>query len=180
MIFSVAAIIALALYPWWTFANHRPRSVNKFNQWEFEYINLHRYSWKETPNVGARFTLYRSYNQECPNGGSGLAMVLGGGSLLCGHVIPDEPVVCSAGIAFDGPPSPWKPTASWFTCDDQPRAVEGEKEISNERKEWLKWRVIDLEELDRKSLPEPKPGYAGALLFKSAKLQVVNGVPLKE
>jgi len=179
MIFSVATIIALTLHPWWTFANHRPRSVNsKVNQWEIEYIVLRR--WREAPNIGARFTLYRSYYQECPKGVSGLAIVFGGASLLCGYVIPDEPIVCSAGIAYDGRALTWRPTTSWFTCDDQPRAVEGEKEISNERKEWLKWRVIALEELDTKAIPEPKPDYAGKLPFKSAKLQVMNGVPLKE
>jgi hypothetical protein len=57
--------------------------------------------------------------------------------------------------------------------------VEGEKDLLNKRKEWLKWRVIDLEELDMKATAKSKPARGGTS-FKSAKLQVVNGVPLKE
>ena len=171
--FAVATFSSLSssyLYP------NTSRLTNPYyNQWEIEELTLLRWNRSTSPEMGASFNLYRSYHNNCSIGpGSGLNYVLTG--TLCGAwVVPDTPINCKIGLVrWRGDDPPWnpEPTSSWFTCDIHPRAIEGDEEVSEEKKKWLKWRIFDLQERDQAVTPVGKQ-------FISAKLEIVNGIPIK-
>jgi hypothetical protein len=164
----------------------RPRRFNfEQNQWEIEGLMIHRWDKPKLPKLGATFWLFRSYTVACDKKGT---LNLGSWLLLgkpCGYFIPDQPVQCSDGVKMDSPradsmwKSPLNTTNCWSTCNTYPRAVEGECEFPEENKRWLKWRVFDLEEKDPSTIPEPKPYYPRETPFPSAKLEILNGVPIQ-
>jgi hypothetical protein len=145
-----------------------------YNQWEIEDIHLQRWNRSTSPEIGAAFSLYRSYHNKCGTGAGSLLGKLVTGTWCGAWVVPDTPISCQIGIATWGTDPPWNPdrTSSWFTCDTYPRAVEGDEEVSEEKKKWLKWRIFDLQERDQAVTPATKQ-------FISAKLEIVNGIPIK-
>jgi hypothetical protein len=177
-LFAAATFSALSssyLYP------NSSRLINPhYNQWEIEDILLQRWNRSTSPEIGAAFNLYRSYYNNCSTipgplfGLVGLLELALTGNVCSAWVVPDTPVSCQIGIATWGTEPPWNPdrNSSWFTCDTHPRAVEGDEEVSEEKKKWLKWRIFDFQERDQAVTPATK-------LFISAKLEIVNGIPIK-
>jgi hypothetical protein len=166
----------------------RYRSMNPTqNQWEVEDFRIHRFDKPGRPKLMAEFWLYRSrIVPPCSLQKDAfrlflLAMI----GETCGYFVPDQPIQCRDGFYYQmvGGTSYWQNPLNtknyWSTCESYPRAVEGEQEVPEERKRWLKWRMIDLKE---KSLPNPlasQPAHLREVPFQSAKLEVMNGIPLK-
>jgi hypothetical protein len=166
----------------------RYRSMNPTqNQWEVEDFRIHRFDKPGRPKLMAEFYLYRTRIvppcslQKDADRFFLLAMV----GETCGYFVPDQPILCRDGVynQMAGGTSHWQNPLNtknyWSTCETYPRAVEGEQEVPEERKRWLKWRMIDLKE---NSLPNPRvpqPAHLREVPFKSAKLEVINGSPLK-
>ena len=173
LVFTVATFGALSsgyLYP------NASRLTNpRYNQWEIEEIALLRWNRSNSPQLGASFNLYRSYYNNCSTATlSALNYILTG--TYCGAwVVPDTPINCKIGLVrWKANDPPWNPdpTSDWFTCDTYVRAVEGDEEVSEEKKKWLKWRIFDLQERDPAVTPAERQ-------FISAKLEIVNGIPIK-
>jgi hypothetical protein len=72
--------------------------------------------------------------------------------------------------------------SSWSSCDRYHRAVEGEEEVPEERKQWLRWRIVDLQERSptNSGVSKPEESWREKIPFISAKLEVVNGIPIKQ
>jgi hypothetical protein len=170
--FAVAifsAISSCIVYP------NSSRFINlRYNQWEIEDLHLKRWNRSTSPKIGAAFNLYRSYYNNCSTGPGSLLGVAITGRVCGAWVVPDTPVSCEIGIASWGTDPPWNPdrTSRWLTCDTYPRAITGDEEVSEEKKKWLKWRIFDLQERDQAVTPVEKQ-------FISAKLEIVNGIPIK-
>jgi hypothetical protein len=156
----------------------KPRKENRsFNQWELGDLHIQRWNKSATALVplAVTFNIYRSYFVECgENSKSGLYYILTGKK--CNNwIIPDTPVECLQGISIDGKSmSTQDPNSKsgWFTCDKFLRVPEADQEIVQERQKWLKWRIIDFQEQKPKTMEEKTQ-------FVSARLEVVNGVPVK-
>jgi len=156
------------------FPNSSRFKSSRYNIWEVEDFYIKRWDESTSLEYGAAFNLYRSYYNNCSTGpGSILGVLLTG--IMCGTwMVPDTPVTCQMGNATWVTNPPWNPgrTSSWSTCDTHLRAVEGDEEVSEEKKKWLKWRIVDLQERDQAATPAAKQ-------FISAKLEIVNGIPIK-
>lgn len=63
------------------------------------------------------------------------------------------PISCYAGIAdngFEGAPEIENPKAlkakeQWYSCNLYPRGIEGERNIPAETKQWIKWRLAQVD-----------------------------------
>jgi hypothetical protein len=167
-----------------SFAYPQPprRMSTLFNAWEMEGLSFQRWNRSTSPNMGAIFMLYRSYYKKCMGPLSPWILLLTGEPCDT-WVIPDTPIFCRGGIkaVANDPPLDSNPNSSWFTCDRYHRAVEGEEEVPEERKQWLKWRIFDLQERDpaKTQIPKPEEPWRKQIPFKSAKLEIVNGIPIK-
>jgi hypothetical protein len=155
----------------------RYRSMNPTqNQWEVEDFRIHRFDKPGRPKLTAEFYLYRTrIVPPCSMPKDlGRLLLLAMIGETCGYFVPDQPILCS-----DGGTSRWQNPLHtknyWSTCETYPRAVEGEQKVPEERKRWLKWRMIDLKE---KSVPNPRLPQQ-EIPFKSAKLEFINGIPLQ-
>lgn len=125
-----------------------------------------------TGGVNATFSIYRSYYEKCPGFTFYLSIFL-----PCGWIMVDSPVLCypsdyqSAGTTQMRNP----PQNRWYTCHERWKAVEGERLLSADEKQWIKWRSFDLEEVDMSHLNGSK------LLdttgpFRSVSFEFFNGV----
>jgi len=167
----------------------RYRSMNPTqNQWEVEEFIIHRFNKPGRPKLMAQFYLYRSrIVPPCSlQKDFGRLLLLAMIGETCGYFVPDQPILCRDGVynqLAGGTTSYWQNPLNtknyWSTCETYPRAVEGEQEVPEERKRWLKWRMIDLKEKSLPNPPESQPAHLRELPFKSAKLEVINGIPLK-
>jgi hypothetical protein len=167
----------------------RYRSMNPMqNQWEVEDFRIHRFDKPGRPNLMAQFYLYRSrIIPPCPLKTDMLRFfLLAMAGETCGYFVPDQPILCRDGVYNQmaaGGTTHWQNPLNtknyWSTCDTYPRAVEGEEQVPEEKKRWLKWRMIDLKEKSLPNPPESQPAHLREIPFKSAKLEVINGVPLK-
>jgi hypothetical protein len=166
----------------------RYRSMNPTqNQWEVEDFRIHRFDKPGRPKLMAEFHLYRTrIIPPCSLEKDAFRfMLLGMVGEACGYFVPDQPILCRDGVynQMAGGTSYWQNPLNtknyWSTCETYPRAVEGEQEVPEERKRWLKWRMIDLKEKSLPNPPESQPAHLREVPFKSAKLEVINGIPLK-
>jgi hypothetical protein len=167
----------------------RYRSMNPtLNQWEVEGFRVHRFNKSGRPKLTAEFQLYRSrIIPPCSmQKDMDRFLLLGMVGETCGYFVPDQPVLCRDGVYRQtaGGVSHWQNPSNaqnyWSTCETYPRAIEGEQDVSEERKRFLKWRMIDLEEGEWSSSQASLPELQREIPFKSAKLEVLNGVPLKK
>jgi hypothetical protein len=155
----------------------QPRwSSQSNNEWELGDLYFQRSQNKTAPfPIAAKFNLYRSYYNDCRAGpGSFIGYVSTG--RICGKwVIPDTPIECSEGIkmGYSGEP-PWVASSKsgWFSCDKSLNVPQADQEISEEKKKRLRWQLYDVQERN-------SAGTAPEKQFISAKLEVVNGIPIK-
>jgi hypothetical protein len=174
---TILLVLSLVLHGGLSFAIDEHSRVNPSqNQWKIEDFYFQRL-WETSPNVAMKFQLYRSYHQGC---GDPFLSLLGIKPGPCGYIIPDYPVSCSSGIIPATYISKLPSRTEWSTCDSYPKGVEGEKDFPEEKKQWLKWRVYDLVESDLKTFITPTSNDIPPIPFESLKLQIINGVPLKE
>jgi hypothetical protein len=165
------------------------------NKWKVESLNFYRVAGNRTPNVAAYFLLYRTWYMPCQT--SSLQPVLGIFSLglqPCGWERSNYPISCYSYSIKDGDLQ--APLHEWASCDYYPQGVEGERDVPEEAKQWLRWRVFDLEEtawpnrtaeLEGTALSEEIVQPEGAeqtvgdvTPFRSMKIQIANGIPLNE
>lgn len=156
-----------------TYKAHPPRRVGKDNAWEIQNFYMQRRNWTTTPNIAGNLYLYRSYYNNCTNPDIySLEMALT--EEPCdAWVIPDTPIICRIKTPFpaDQWSSEWTPSAnsSWASCDTNLRVAEGTENITEEQRQWIKWRIIDLQERDD-ILPDDQ--------FITANLEILNGIPI--
>lgn len=130
--------------------------------------------WKNASapfQMSATFNLYRSYPIKCGDG----VYVPPYDWLMCGSwMIPDTPIECMEGVDRFNYKAPWtlSSNSSWFTCNKYLRLPEGDEELTEEKKKWLKWRIYDLQE-------RYNAESANVTQFVSAKLEIFNGIPVK-
>jgi hypothetical protein len=162
----------------------RYRSLNLTqNQWEVEDFIIHRFDKSGRPKLMAEFQLYRT--RIVPPCGLqkdfDRFLLLGMVGETCGYFVLDQPIQCRDGLynQMVGWQNPLNIKNYWSTCDTYPRTVEGEQEVPEERKRWLKWRMIDLNENILPIPPASQAAYLREAPSRSANLEVVNGIPLK-
>jgi hypothetical protein len=165
------------------------------NKWKVESLNFLRFAGNRTPNVAASFMLYRTWYVPCQK--LPLQPVLGIIILPqpCGWERSNYPINCySYRIKENGDLQP--PLHDWASCHYYPQGAEGERDVPEEAKQWLRWRVFDLEEtawpnttaqLEGTALPEEivrpegrEQSEGDVSPFRSMKIQIANGIPLKE
>lgn len=174
VILSLHSTLTSGLYP------RKPRKANTqvHNQWEIGDLIVKRWENATAPLLlAAKFSLYRSYLNDCGDASWSILWPLT--ERKCNNwIIPDTPVECSGGIrggtSFDAVPRIPSSRAGWLTCDKNSRVPEAEQKMSQEQKKWLKWRIFDVEERNMNATWHAPPQ------FIAAKLEVINGIPLKE
>ncbi|KAF2664694.1 hypothetical protein BT63DRAFT_443741, partial [Microthyrium microscopicum] len=165
-----------------------PRRIfpNSDNQWEIEYVQLKKWADPKgaAPEVEMSFNLYRTYLnkcQGCPKGDLGIFGILQCLSPQlsppCGWILPDNPIRCTGRAKMDVIEGKLRSASKWETCQSYPRAIEGERNVPEDRKQFIKWRPIDWEEQDLRDLkPPPNQNYTECP-FTSAKIEIMYGVP---
>jgi len=155
---------------------HFPIENRTHNTRRTEALLFNKTSYGTTPRIEAVFYLYRSYFFPCPHPETLTWIYLG---IACGWIIPDTPIQCgwegTRGDAIDRKES----VNGWSSCYEYLRAVEGEREISEEANKWLKWRILDFKESQGTKSADLKP-LTPKVPFRSLKLEIVNGIPIKQ
>jgi hypothetical protein len=147
---------------------HFPIENRTHNTWRIEGLGFKKIS--HGTRIEPIFYLYRSYFFPCPK----IETIFMG--LPCGWVIPDTPVQCG----FEGDAIDRKESVNgWFSCQEYPRAVEGEREVSEQAKKWLKWRILDFKESQGTKSADLVP-LRPEVPFRSLRLEIVNGIPIKQ
>jgi hypothetical protein len=155
---------------------HFPIENRTHNTWRIEALGFNKTSYGTTPRIEPVFFLYRSYFSPCPQLETLTWLYLG---LPCGWIIPDTPIQCGwegpRGDAIDGKES----VNGWSSCQEYFRAVEGEREMSEQAKKWLKWRILDFKESRGTKSADLVP-LRPEVPFRSLRLEIVNGIPIKQ
>jgi len=135
------------------------------NQWRLSNLIIERPPLQDrTPDV--LFSLYRTQGERCTLNKTSTVP-----SKRCTWEISPNPVSCIYGII--GPASRFRtPTGEWKECQQYTLNPDGEEEIPQELRKWIKWRTAGLEE-------HPYPTNASLIDFDKVKIEVVQGVPMK-
>jgi hypothetical protein len=144
-----------------------PIENRKSNQWRIESLSFKRWSGSSSLMVRPNFFLYRSYFEPCPI----RDIVSTGMQMPCGWVIPDSPIECGVDTVEPSTIETGASVGKWYSCMRYPRAVEGERELSENTKTMLKWRTMAYNEGKVNSRPLPSE-----IPFKSIEIEIVNGV----
>jgi hypothetical protein len=125
-----------------------------------------------TGGVNATFSIHRSYYDKCPG------FPFKGSELIpCGWKIADSPLSCYPSD-YQSPGKPQvrnPPQERWYTCHERWKAVDGERLLSEDEKQWIKWRTFGLDEVDMTQLSNGElHGSTGP--FRNVSFEFVNGV----
>ena len=97
------------------------------------------------------------------------------GVVLCGWIISDSPLTCHSGNYQPYPPLDYEnsPEGQWHTCQEREKAPDGERILSEDEKQWLKWRSFDLEEADASRLDRNELASGP---FRKVSFEFISGV----
>jgi hypothetical protein len=163
-------VSALCLLPVVHSLDIEPPFSHENNTWYVEDLDFSRII-NSTGGVKASFSIYRTYYQEClgkaPDGMEKL--------LRCGWMIVDSPLSCYP-TNYEGTGTPGltnPPQERWYTCHERPKAAESDRILSEDEKQWVKWRSFDLQELDVNRLNKDE---LPAGPFQKVSFEFVNGI----
>jgi hypothetical protein len=120
-----------------------------------------------TGGINARFSIYRSYYEKCPTFETEWAFLN-----PCGWKIGNAPLLCYA----KDYETRNLPEDKWFTCQERPNAVDGERLLSEEEKQWIRWRTFNLEELQASKLNRSNAVESFQGPFRKVSFEFINGV----
>ena len=122
--------------------------------------------------VNASFAIYRSYYEKC------IEFPFRGSELFpCGWIIADSPLLCyPSDYQTAGTPQMRNPPQErWYTCHERLKAVDGERFLSDDEKQLIKWRSFDLEEVDIRQFGSGEH-YNNTSPFRNVSFEFVNGI----
>lgn len=177
MIFStpiLTALIAIFLQtsPSHAQSNNKPWQHLK-NQWTIQDLTIGIFN-KTVSRSETGFKVYRTNYEECVHGDA--TGIFESQQVPCGYLSNNFPVQCGYPTEADVTTNGLMFKSKWATCDTYPAGAEGERDVSETAKQWLKWRASDLQEYAEKDRALGPSG----LLFRSVKFTVVHGVPQKQ
>jgi hypothetical protein len=149
------------------------RPDQKPNHWKVEDLQVSKPEGPTT-NITASFVLSRSIWTPCGN--DELIRMSGPiASQICWWQISQDPILCYSASHKAG---------EWQTCEQYVKRVEGERMVSSETRNRLRWRFIDQEDHSiTDKIPGATPSTVVPLVWLDTKithLQIVYGVPLNE
>jgi hypothetical protein len=139
-------------------------AILETNQWRLSNLLMERFDPQDrTPDLN--FLLYRTMEGHYRMSKSDMAP-----SMPRTWEMSPNPIGCSYGmvgtdIRFRTPAGEWK------ECRSYPLNPHGEYDVPQERKKWIKWRTIGLEE-------HPHPTNASLIEFEKMKIEIVQGIQL--
>jgi len=133
----------------------QPPYSHEKNTWYIEDLRISRIV-NPTGGVNATFSIYRSYFSKCIPKGYPMS-----NDLVCGWIIADTPLLCfpSNYQSTNALDTRNPPEDIWYTCHERLKAVDGERILSDDEKQWVKWRSFGLEEADVSRLNSTELNY---------------------
>lgn len=146
------------------------------NKWKIGNLLLKRFFDPRGPELAVAFELDRIYYDPC----AATEEMTSTSNHTCGMKTSNKPVFCSSWGDSNSIQTLTRPKAQLRnTCHSYRIGGEGQKPLLDAEKQWLTWRLFDLEEeKDTKVIPLSEDEKGIGAMFRSVKLQIFNGVPL--
>jgi hypothetical protein len=170
----------------YTFSPSQAHGEIPNNKWKVNNLAFSRFLNTTKPVVGAYFELDRIYYEPCavPPG------VIPDSSIACGIKTSQYPIICNSwsdGYAngnkdHQGMSSEEMPRLrDYSTCGSYRISDGNETLLPEDAKQWLRWRLFDLQEVSNISTNAETGRFRGTGgVFQSIKLQFLNGVPMMQ